>query len=148
MIKDPGMKSDLARMTGIEDRITGEIVRDYELIFSLKRGLGSKDVYRRDRAVLGLSYLLLFYPSPLVRHEAAFVLGEYGKGPAHFLRASALLDSDATVRHEATLALSAPSQRSYAGRSRSLISYIAKKDRSKMVRDTARVALARLEFYD
>lgn len=96
---------------------------------------------------MGLTYLLLFHPSPLVRHEAAFVLGEYGAGYNTFLRDSALLDPDPVVRHEAALAMSTPSQRRFSRQNQWVLEYIAVNDRSRMVRDTAQVSLDNIKSY-
>ncbi len=149
MIQDPGFQRALGKMSGIETRVAGDAVQDYKLLTELKEELqkqGRNYVLVREKADLGLSYLLLFHPSPLVRHEAAFIIGEYGK-PNGFLRSVALLDSDATVRHEAALAMSTELQRRYVSRNKWALEYIARKDRSKMVRDTARVSLDTIEAY-
>ncbi|MEK6951120.1 MAG: HEAT repeat domain-containing protein [Nanoarchaeota archaeon] len=153
MIHDPAMQNCLAQLSGIAKRVTGDTVHDYRLIYGLKKELQRKQKNQRDdkkayaredKAHLGLAYLLLFHPSSLVRHEAAFVLGEYGRTYSSFLRASALLDPETIVRHEATLALSARSQRGLAFRNKFLLEYIATHDESRMVRDTARVSLDNL----
>lgn len=149
MIHDPGFQCVLGQMSGIDTRVSGDAVQDYKLLSELKKELqkqGRNYVLVREKADLGLSYLLLFHPSPLVRHEAAFVIGEYGK-PNSFLRSVALLDSDATVRHEAALAMSTEQQRRYVSRNKWALEYIAKKDKSKMVRDTAKVSLDTIEGY-
>lgn len=148
MFNDLKTKRALDRMCGIEERITNDIVKDYRLLEELKEELekkGIKYALQRERANLGLTYLLLFYPSPLVRHEAAFVIGEYGQGHNSFLRSCAYLDPDATVRHEAALAMSTPSQKSLAHRNKWILEYIAKHDQSQMVRDTAKVSLGRIK---
>ena len=144
MIKDYKMKACLARMTSIEERMTGDTVKDYQLLYTFKdeiKGSSRKNNQRKIRANLGLIYLLLFHPSALVRHEAAFVLGEYGDRPVSFLRVSALADSSAVVRHEASLALSTYSQRALAERNVSVLEYISRNDKTQLVKDTAKVAL-------
>ena len=147
MMRDPGFQRALGKMSGIETRVSGDAVQDYKLLSELKDELqkpGRNYVLVKEKADLGLSYLLLFHPSPLIRHEAAFVIGEYGK-PNSFLRSVALLDEDATVRHEATLAMSTQLQRRYVSRNKWALEYIARNDESKMVRDTARVSLDTIE---
>lgn len=150
MIRDVEMQRCLGQMSGIEVRITGDVVKDYKLLEELKEQLqrkGTKYAFGRERANLGLSYLLLFHSSPLVRHEAAFVIGEYGTQPNSFLRSSAYLDPDPTVRHEAALAMSARSQRSLAPINKWILEYIARRDHSRMVRDTARISLETIDSY-
>src|SRR3989338_6317859 len=108
------------RMSDIGHRVTNDAVRDYRLLYELKDELtkpGNRHAVGRENANLGLMYLLLFHPSPLIRHEAAFMFGEYGK-PCSFLRSVAFLDEDATVRHEAALAMSTKSQRAYVDRNK------------------------------
>ena len=150
MIKDPEMQRSLAQMSGIGTRVSGDVVKDYRLIYQLKEQLRKNDkkyLIEKEKAHLGLTYLLLFHPSPLVRHEAAFVLGEYGRGYNSFLNDSAFLDSEAIVRHEACLAMSTPSQKAFASRNQWVLEYITRHDRSQMVRDTARVSLDTIEAY-
>lgn len=149
MIRDLGFQQSLGRMSGIESKVTGDAVRDYKLLSELREELQKSEQHYallREKANLGLSYLLLFHPSPLVRHEAAFIIGEYGK-PCSFLRFVAFLDEDATVRHEATLAMSTASQKTYIARKRWMLEYIAKNDKSEMVRDTALVSLDTIKAY-
>lgn len=151
MIKDPGTKKALAEMTGIEERITGNSASDYKLIDALKKDAKIKDrkqykccdaytthLIKRDNACLSLVYLMLFHRSALVRHEAAFALGQNDPKNS-FLRDSAILDQNPVVRHEACLAMGNNSR--HYSRNNYLLEYIAANDKSKMVRDSARVAL-------
>ena len=150
MIKDLEMQRCLDHMSGIGVRVTGEVVHDYKLLYELKRELqkrSARNLIKVQKAGLGLTYLLLFHPSPLVRHEAAFIIGEYGREHNTFLRSSAYLDPDATVRHEAALAMSARSQRGFYSRNRWILEYITTHDRNRMVRDTARVSLDTIDSY-
>ena len=143
MFDDPGAKLSFERMTGIEKRLSGNACQDFELVWVLKEELGDKTkLMGREIAYLSLTHLSIYHPSALVRHEAAFVIGEYSPQQSTFLDIPALHDSDPVVRHEACLAMGAPINRcvrKYNG----ILGYIAETDSSEMVRDSAKVALRR-----
>jgi len=59
-----------------------------------------------EESVAVLSQVLLRDPSPLIRHEAAFTLGQLGRRSAVPALAKAMLsDSSKLVRHESAVAL-------------------------------------------
>ena len=140
MIKYDSMEKELVKNSGVDKLITNDSAKDYQLIHKLKERLNDENVVTADKAYLGLTYLQLFHKSALVRHEAIFVIGEYGPRST-FLTYSALSDPEPVVRHEACLALGGRSQRVIALRRLTNLEYIAKNDKSEMVRDSARVAL-------
>ena len=148
MINDIETKKCLARMSGIEAKITGEVVNDYQVLYAIQLDLKKLRRQRKPEAALqieiaGLSlvYLQLYHPSALIRHEAVFTIGEYGGTVCSYLTYSALNDPDPVVRHEATLAITNHPNKELRNRKRWVLEHIAKKDRSRMVRDSARVAL-------
>ena len=142
MMTDPA-KESFEKMTGIVRRLTGDAAVDFELVGIIRKELEDKsDLWGSDRAYLSLTYMHLYHPSALVRHEAAFVVGE-STPQSTFLDYSALHDPNPVVRHEACLAMGHPSNRK-ASVYRWVLRYISEHDTDEMVRDSARVALKRI----
>ncbi len=95
-----------------------------------------------ENSITTLSDVLLHDADPLVRHEAAFSLGQIGLSVANGpLERAVKTDPEAIVRHEAAAALGSIGNPS-AERSLRL----ALKDRDEIVRNSARTSLFNLDF--
>ena len=139
------MKECLAKITGIETKLK-KPAEDFLLTQEIAAEIASVCALDKERLSLSLVYLALYHGSELVRHEAAFSIGEYATTGYSFLSYVALHDPHSVVRHEAVLALSSYARRhpSYKERHRFLLEYIAKNDHEIIVRDSAQAALATL----
>jgi HEAT repeat protein len=120
---------------------SGDAVEDMGLVESLSDKLKQPGI-ESEKAMFGLVYLMLSHRSALVRHEAAFTIGDSGRS-CTFLDVAALHDPEPVVRHEACLAMGAKGNR-HIGKYHWLLEWIADHDKSEMVRHSALYALSRL----
>jgi|GEM_PF-5121245 len=120
---------------------SGDAVEDMNLVESLGRKLKRRGI-QSDKAMFGLVYLMLSHRSALVRHEAAFTIGDSGRS-CTFLDVAALHDPEPVVRHEACLAMGAKANR-HIGKYHWVLEWIARNDKSEMVRHSALFALSRI----
>ena len=89
-----------------------------------------------------LSDVLFHDPDPLVRHEAAFSLGQIGLSSAvKALEKAATTDRDPIVRHEAAAALGSIGNPSAESALRKALS-----DKEAIVSNSARASLFNIEF--
>lgn len=95
-----------------------------------------------ETAIAALGSCLAHDPSPIVRHEAAFALGETAcpRLALPHLRKAVLEDSDPFVRHEALLAIATLGVREEKAFIRQFLS-----DADSHVAESAEIALQRLE---
>jgi deoxyhypusine monooxygenase len=95
-----------------------------------------------ETGVAALSDVLLNDPDPLVRHEAAFSMGQIGLTSANAaLERAVLTDAEAVVRHESAAALGSIGSQSCAPTlTRAL------KDRDEIVINSAKTSLFNLRF--
>lgn len=121
---------------------SGDAVEDMGLIESLSVKLKRPGI-ESEKAMFGLVYLMLSHRSALVRHEAAFTIGDSGRS-CTFLDVPALHDPEPVVRHEACLAMGAKGNR-HIGKYRWILEWIADHDKDEMVRHSARYALSRFD---
>lgn len=140
------LKKNWNIVPGLRKKISGALAKDFELIEVIKQELINGKNDEKRIAEESLTYLGLFYPSALVRHEAIFTLGEYGCQAYSFLRRSALEDPNPVVRHEACLAMSTESQQGAVNYNRPMLEYIAKHDSDEMVKETALVSSNRISM--
>lgn len=138
-LTDETTKRSLLEMSQIT--VSNDAVTDMGLVESLREAINESGI-RSEQALHGLIYLQLYHPSALVRHEAAFSIGDSGRQNT-FLDLPALHDADPVVRHEACLAMGANGNRNVR-KYRNILNWIAENDKNEMVRDSAKFAISRL----
>lgn len=141
LLTDSNSKEALLEMSQIE--ISGDAVIDMELIETLRSKIEEGGMMREE-ALMGLVYLMLYHSSALVRHEAAFTIGDSGF-QSTFLSLPAVHDPDPVVRHEACLAMGANGNR-HVRKYRNILNWISLNDKNEMVRDSALFAINRLKI--
>ncbi len=100
------------------------------------------EIAEGEEAVKPISDVLLYDPNALVRHEAAFSLGQMGYASAVDALIHAMLNDESQfVRHEAAIALGViGSERAREALMKAL------KDESREVRESAEIALINLDY--
>src|SRR2546422_10886499 len=95
-----------------------------------------------ENSIETLADVLLHDADPLVRHEAAFSLGQMGLSGANGpLERAVMTDPEAIVRHEAAAALG-----SIGNPSTEKVLRVALEDEDEIVRNSARTSLFNLDF--
>jgi len=95
-----------------------------------------------EKSIPALADVLLHDPDPLVRHEAAFSLGQIGLSEGNVALGEAVInDKDPIVRHESAAALGSVGSAESEG-----VLTKALEDTDEMVRNSAKASLFNIKF--